>query len=210
MLQYSPDLLQWFLLTNSSTLGRGLFLLGAIIFILLIVSMLFPGRIFSTRRRRDFTTDSSTRASRKKSSSSMLWPGIAALALMALGIVPFQFADAQGLQNSIAAKISETANFSDVKLLQIDTVSKSPIAESAIVYIGTAKDVDGDPRQFRYTQYEKFGVYESIGFEKPAVDLKDDTFQSTEKGLEIYKGTAETEDEPTESPAPKRSETPAP
>lgn len=209
MLQYSPDLLQWFLLTSSSTVGRGFFLLGVIVFLFLLVSMLFPGRLFSSRRR-SFDSNSTRRSTRRKPSNSFLWPGIAALGLMAIGIVPFQFADADALRENVAAEIAETANFSEVKLLQIDTVSNSPIAESAIVYIGTAKDVDGDPRQFRYTQYEKFGVYESIGFEKPAVDLKDETFKSTEKGLEIYKGTAEPDAEPTESPKPKASETPAP
>ena len=210
MLQYSPDLLQWFLLTSSSTVGRGFFLLGVIIFLFLLVSLLLPGRLFSSRARKSFEAAANRRSARRKPSSSLLWPGIAALALMAIGIVPFQFADADALRNSVATEIAETASFTDVKLLQIDTVSNSPIAESAIVYIGTAKDVDGDPRQFRYTQYEKFGVYESIGFEKPAVDLKDETFKSTEKGLEIYKGTAEPDADSTETPAPKSTETPAP
>lgn len=210
MLQYSPDLLQWFLLTSSSTVGRGFFFLGVIVFLFILVSMLFPGKLFSSRSRKSFDTGTTRRSARRKPSNSFLWPGIAALALMAIGVVPFQFADANGLRDSVAAEIAETANFSDVKLLQIDTVSNSPIAESAIVYIGTAKDVDGDPRQFRYTQYEKFGVYESIGFEKPAVDLKDETFKSTEKGLEIYKGTSEPDANSTETPKPKSSETPAP
>lgn len=210
VLQYSPDLLQWFLLTSSSTVGRGFFLLGVIVFLFILVSMLFPGRLLSARSRKPFEAGATRRSVRGKPSNSILWPGIAALVLMAIGIVPFQFADADALRNSVATEIAETANFTDVKLLQIDTVSNSPIAESAIVYIGTAKDVDGDPRQFRYTQYEKFGVYESIGFEKPAVDLKDETFKSTEKGLEIYKGTAEPDANSTETSAPKSTETPAP
>lgn len=213
MLQYSPDFLQWFLLTGSSTVGRGLFILSFLILIYSTAVFFFPERFGLKASRREPSVESDEAPlrprSRKEKSRPSLWVGIAGLVLMALSLVPFQFAEPETLKANIAKELSATANFSEIKLLQIDIVSQSPISESSIVYIGTAIDVDGDPRQFRYTQYEKFGVYEMVGFDKPAVDLKDESFKSTEKSIEIYKDPESTSS-PTANPSPKSSATSTP
>lgn len=198
MLQYSPDLFQWLLLTSSAPAA----------FILITIGLGLVLWMFLTAFR-----------SEKEQEPKFLSLGIPGILLVLIGLIIPSFASTTALANGVATNLSETAKLKDVQLLHLETVSDTPFADGSVVYIGTATDVDGDPRQFRYTQYEQFGIYEMVGFDKPAVDLKDESFKSTEKGLEIYKGTeGTTEDSPKVDPeetakpqsTEKPSETPTP
>lgn len=188
MLQYTPDKLQWFLLTASGPISLLLLLIG----FGLIIWMAY--RALATEKK-----------------SRLYSIGLPGLALILASFVLSGLPNTGALADGVADELSETANFEDVKLLHIETVSSSPFADGSVSFVGTAEDVDGDPRQFRYTQYADFGIYDLIGFDKPEVNLKDDSFETTDQGLDILQGTAEPEatetPKATEAPA---TETPAP
>ncbi len=192
MLQYSPDKLQWLLLTSSAPLGLILFVAGALLLIWLAYRYL---------RNREQALQ-----------KSILAIGIPGLLLVAGGLVIPNLAPTSTISDEVVKNLSETAKFQDVKVLHLETVSNSPFTTGSVSFIGTATDVDGDPRQFRYTQYESFGVYDMVGFDKPAVNLKDESFSSTEKGVEEQKQATESpapEATPSESPSASQSVTPA-
>lgn len=129
-----------------------------------------------------------------------------------VGLVLPNLGSASDLGKNVAIQLAEKTKFQDVQLLHLETSPSTALSDPSVSYIGTAKDLDGDPRQFRYTQYQQFGVYEMIGFDKPAVDLKDQSFKYTEKGLEGLTGTessvspSEETSTPTSSPSAKTSE----
>ena len=189
MLQYTPDKLQWLLLTASSPIALILLLIG----LGLILWMAYRSLV-------------------ARKSARLYSIGIPGLVLILGSFVLSGLPSTAPLADGIADELSSTAKFEDVKLLHLETVSTSPFTDGSVSFIGTATDVDGDPRQFRYTQYADFGVYDLVGFDKPAVDLKDESFKSTEKGLEIYKGATPSPTETpeaTETPSAEPTETPA-
>jgi len=191
VLQYTPDKLQWFLLTASSPLSLLLLAIGAV----LILWMVYRYTV-------------------AKKDPRLIAIGLPGLALIAASFVLSALPTTAPLADGAAEELTKTAKFDDVKLLHIETISTSPFADGSVSFIGTAKDVDGDPRQFRYTQYADFGIYDMVGFDKPEVNLKDESFKTTDEGLDILKETSEpsaveteSPSEPTETPAP--AETPA-
>lgn len=188
MLQYTPDKLQWLLLTASSPVSFLLLLIG----LGLILWMAY--RALGTEKK-----------------ARLYSIGIPGLALILGSLVLSGLPSTGALADGAAKELTKTAKFEDVKLLHIETVSSSPFSDGSVSFIGTAKDVDGDPRQFRYTQYADFGIYDMVGFDKPEVNLKDESFESTDQGLDILQGTAEPEGtESTDSSEESETETPAP
>ena len=97
-----------------------------------------------------------------------------------------------------------------MKLLHLETVSDTPFTDGSVVFVGTATDVDGDPRQFRYTQYADFGIYDIVGFDKPAVDLKDQSYKDLEDGLDSRKDDLSASESPKPSQSSKSTSTPTP
>lgn len=212
MLQYSPDSLQWMLLVSSNTLGLALVVCGLVALTWALVAIFSPGSTWlsgdlqelplpgdgkpmAKRTRRKFRQSFQEAPTLpERNYSGPLWVGVPAVLAIGLGLFLPQLASPSALAADISRELSSTAEFSEVKLLHTETVSSSPLAEGSVSFIGTAADVDGDPRQFRYTQYRNFGIYEMVGFDKPAVDLKDTSFESVERGLELY-GIAESSPE---------------
>lgn len=166
MLQYTPDKFQWFLLTASGPIAFGLIIVG----IILVLFMAYRSLV-------------------AKKDPRFLTVGLPAVGFIALSFIVSSLPSTGSMADGIAKDLTKTAQFNDVKLLHIETTSSSPFADGSVSFIGTAKDVDGDPRQFRYTQYETFGVYDMVGFDKPEVNLKDKSFDTTDEGLDILKGT---------------------
>lgn len=171
MLQYTPNLLQWLLITWSGPLSVILLLLGAAL-IVWIVSPLWQA----------------------KSSKLFIATGVAGLLFMGVGVfLPTSahnsvfspsFASEQSFVDGIATELESKAKLQGAAFLHLETTSETPLSDGSISFIGTATDVDGDPRQFRYTQYREFGVYEMVGFDKPAVDLKDESLKNLEEKLD--------------------------
>lgn len=186
MLQYSPDSFQWFMLTESSPLG----------FLLLILGLALLVKMAVTAYRK------------KDDRANYLKFGIPGVLLVAIGIFLPSFATTSPLADGVAKNLSSTANFKDVKLLHLETVSDTPFTEGSVVFVGTATDVDGDPRQFRYTQYADFGIYDIVGFDKPAVDLKDSSYQELEDGLDSRENDVSSSGSPKSSESPKATQTP--
>jgi len=185
VLQFTPDSFQWFMLTESSPLG----------FLLLILGLALLVKMAVTAYRK------------KDEKPNYLKFGLPGLLLVAIGIFLPSFASTTPLADGVAKSLSSTANFKDVKLLHLETVSDTPFTEGSVVFVGTATDVDGDPRQFRYTQYADFGIYDIVGFDKPAVDLKDSSYQELEDGLDNLKSDVSSSGSPksTESSKPSQS-----
>lgn len=171
MLQYSPDLFQWLLLTSSGPLSLILILVGFALLVWMAATYW-----------------------KSPDGAEFLKLGLPGVLLLALGLFLPGFANTAPLADNVAKELTSNAKLQDVKLLHLETVSESSFTDGSVSFIGTATDVDGDPRQFRYTQYKSFGIYEMVGFDKPAVDLKDTSFKSVEKGLKVYKDTEEKSD----------------
>lgn len=193
MLQYSPDSLQWMQLTTFPLIGLALFLLG------LVALFYCSYQMFLNENKK-----------LKNIKASL----ISGFLLIMIGVVLPNLGSTADLGKNVAIQLAEKTKFQDVQLLHLETSPSTALSSPSVSYIGTAKDLDGDPRQFRYTQYQQFGVYEMIGFDKPAVDLKDQSFKHTEKGLEGLTGTGSpvnpsentSTPSPTASPAPKTGE----
>lgn len=188
MLQYSPDKFQWLMLTESSPIG----------FLLLILGLALLVKMAVTAYRK------------KDDRANYLKFGIPGVLLVAIGIFLPSFASTSPLADGVAKNLSSTANFKDVKLLHLETVSDTPFTEGSVVFVGTATDVDGDPRQFRYTQYADFGIYDIVGFDKPAVDLKDQSYKDLEDGLDSRKDDLSASESPRPSQSSKSTSTPTP
>jgi len=188
VLQYSPDKFQWLMLTDSSPIG----------FLLLILGLALLVKMAVTAYRK------------KDDRSNYLKFGIPGIVLVAIGVFLPSFASTAPLAEGVAKNLSSTANFKDVKLLHLETVSDTPFTEGSVVFVGTATDVDGDPRQFRYTQYADFGIYDIVGFDKPAVDLKDQSYQDLEDGLDSRKDDLSASESPKPSQSSRSTSTPTP
>lgn len=187
MLQYVPDSLQWFLLVYSSPLGMISFTVG---FLLLLWAAFIAISSRKNRASRDRavssqepSTESRATRIRTRRTTGHLWVALVGIVLIVGGSFLPKLIDPAVLNEPIAAELTETAKFTDVKLLRVGTTSQTPLTIGSVSYIGSATDVNGDPRQFRYTQYEGFGIYEMIGFDQPAVELKDTSYKSLEDGL---------------------------
>ena len=188
MLQYSPDKFQWLMLTESSPIG----------FLLLILGLALLVKMAVTAYRK------------KDDRANYLKFGIPGIILVAIGIFLPSFANTAPLADGVAKNLSSTANFKDVKLLHLETVSNTPFTDGSVVFVGTATDVDGDPRQFRYTQYADFGIYDIVGFDKPAVDLKDQSYKDLEDGLDSRKDDLSASESPKPSQSSKSTSIPKP
>jgi len=188
VLQYSPDKFQWLMLTESSPIGFLLLILGLALLVKMAVT---------AYRKKDERTN-------------YLKFGIPGIVLVAIGIFLPSFASTSPLADGVAKNLSSTANFKEVKLLHLETVSDTPFTDGSVVFVGTATDVDGDPRQFRYTQYADFGIYDIVGFDKPAVDLKDQSYKDLEDGLDSRKDDLSASESPKPSQSSKSTSTPTP
>jgi len=186
VLQFTPDKFQWFMLTESSPLG----------FLLLILGLALLVKMAVTAYRK------------KNEKPNYLKFGLPGILLVAVGIFLPSFATTTPLADGVAKNLASTANFKDVKLLHLETVSDTPFTDGSVVFVGTATDVDGDPRQFRYTQYSDFGIYDLVGFDKPAVDLKDSSYKELEDGLDSRKNDLSASESPSSTQSPKATQSP--
>lgn len=178
MIQYAPDYFQWLTIVTLPLLCLVLLFIGAA----LVLYTLFKKM--------------------KDEKASTLF-GVIGAVLVLLGVILPVTVSTDNLNENIAKSLTENAKLEDVKLLHVSTTGKTASTTPSVSFIGTAKDTNGDPRQFSYTQYESFGVYEMIGFDKPAVDLKDQSFKFTEDSVDELKSG---DNNNTETEAPKVTE----
>lgn len=195
MLQYVPDSLQWFLLVYSSPLGMISFTVGFLLLLWAAFVAISSRKVKPSREKVavEPTTESRAIRTRKRKSPGYLWIALLGALLIVAGSFLPRLIDSSVLNGAIVKELTQTAKFTDVKLLQVGTTSQTPLTIGSVSYIGSATDVNGDPRQFRYTQYEGFGIYEMVGFDQPAVELKDKSYEAFEEGLS---------DQETSAPSP--------
>ena len=87
--------------------------------------------------------------------------GLIAVTMLLPSVSPLE-----NFTNQVQSEISSTAKLSDVSVANIEISSVTPFGDGSLKFVGIGKNSDNNVVQFSYTQYEHFGIYETIGFER--------------------------------------------
>lgn len=68
------------------------------------------------------------------------------------------------LDTQVKSHVSSMSKLKDIRLAHVDTESITPLNDGSVMFVGTGTNSDKDQIQFIYTQFERFGVYETVGF----------------------------------------------
>lgn len=141
MIDYSPSWIQWLLLTAAVP--------ASLIFTLVAAVLLI--RLMAVYRK-------------SADGSPMMKLGLPAMALIAVAMVLPGLAPVGELNTQVKSHVSSMSKLKDIRLAHVETESITPLNDGSVMFVGTGTNSDKDQIQFIYTQFERFGVYETVGF----------------------------------------------
>lgn len=180
MIDYSPSGIEWLLLTSSVPVALVLMLAGVAMLIWLLTVYWSPAK-----------------------DAPVLQLGLPAVVLIAVAMVLPDFAPVGELNTQVKSQISSMAKLENIKLAHVETTSSTLLTDGSVMFVGAGVNADKNQVQFIYTQYEKFGIYETVGFDnkskeaKPtdsiiippsSINLNNSAFTSLQRGLKAFGG----------------------
>lgn len=142
MIDYSPSWIEWLLLTSSVPVSLVFMFAGVAMLVWLMTVYWSPAN-----------------------DAPILKLGLPAVALIAVAMVLPGLAPVGELNTQIKSQISSMAKLENIKLAHVETESSTLLTDGSVMFVGTGTNADKNQVQFTYTQYDKFGIYETIGFD---------------------------------------------